>query len=153
MTPEHIESFQSLFDQIYKGDPGATNLSFKLLEIAHVWDDLVDKDPVSEDQINSAFMACLFDVQQNPLWFKAGLSFHMQNIFLRWRDANTIERDSSATDDDLLKCYMLRAGIYDVFVILAYHLHGDQWAKQVGPIVRKFYGETPSQYLVEMRNA
>lgn len=153
MNQEHIESFSILFDHIYKGDKNAAQLSFKLLDISHVWDDLVDGDPVSPDKINSTFLACLFELQQNPLWFPAGLNFHVLNVYLRWRDANSIEADKSASDDDLLKCYMLRAGIYDLFVVIAYYLYGDDWAKEVGPIVRKHYGEKPADYLLEMRHA
>ena len=43
---------------------------------------------------------------------------------------------------DLEKTYMLRAGLYDMFSLIAYHLFGDTWAKEIGPDVRKLYGET-----------
>ncbi len=153
-TSEEISSFNALFDEIYKGDVGAKELSFKLLDVAHTWDDLVDGDKsVEASVVNRAFMQSIFELQQSPLWFQAGLNFHVLNCYLRWRDATNMEADKDTSDDDLLKCYMLRAGLYDIFVIIAYYLHGDGWAEEIGPKVRKFYGEKPHEYLEEMRNA
>jgi hypothetical protein len=48
---------------------------------------------------------------------------------------------------------MLRAGIYDIFVIFAFHLFGREWASEVGVVVRRFYGETLTDYKKEMINA
>ncbi len=150
---KHLESFDSLFDYIYQGNELASALSVKILELLHTWDDLIDKDkPVSNSQINSAFIAATFELQQNVIWQQCMLGHHILNVYLRWRDATDIET-SNPSDDDLNKCYMLRAGLYDIFVIIAYHLYGDEWAAKIGPIVRRFYGEKLEEYKQEMRNA
>lgn len=151
MTPEHKQAFDSLFDYIYKKDAAAISISHSLLELCHAWDDIVDGDPITQDQVNSAFSLALFDLPKHPYWFQFGLNVHFLNVYLRWRDANIIEADPSSTDNDLSKTYMLRAGIYDLFVIIAYHLYGDEWAKTIGVTVRKFYGETLAEYVEEMR--
>lgn len=154
MEQKYTNSFEILFEHIYKGNKQAKDLSFKLLEIAHTWDDLIDKDKhVADEQINNAFIMSIFEIQNNPLWFQCGLNHQILNVFLRWQDSNAIESDKKSTDDDLIKCYMLRAGIYDVFVIIAYFLHGNKWAKEIGPIVRKSYGEKPKEFLKEVRSA
>lgn len=149
-----MKEFADFFRYIYKGDKGAIHISNMLLNIAHTWDDIIDKDkPVSDKSVNQAFREAVFEIQQNPLWHQCGLSHHVLNCYLRWRDANTIEKSKEMTDNDLHKCYMLRAGIYDVFVIIAYYLYGDEWVEEVGPVVRRFYGETLEEYMTEMRNA
>jgi len=151
---EHVESFKILFKEIYKGNEQATDLSFKLLEIAHTWDDMIDKDKeITDDQINNAFIMSIFEIQNNPLWFQCGLNHHVLNVFLRWRDSTIMEQDENSTDDDLVKCFMLRAGIYDIFVIIAYYLHGNQWAGEIGPTVRRFYGENLKEFIKEIRDA
>lgn len=153
MTKDHIEAFNILFDEIYQGNQEAKELSFKILELAHTWDDLIDKDKqVTDEAINKAFMIAMFELSQYPLWRTAGLDHHMVNVYLRWRDATRIENDKSSSDDDLIKCYMLRAGFYDIFVIIAFHLFGLEWCDKVGVKVRKFYGEKPMQFLEEIRN-
>jgi hypothetical protein len=152
MKEEYINSFNALFDDIYQGNNNAKKLSFDLLKIAHIWDDLIDRDkPVSDEDINEVFLMSIFEIHNNPLWFQCGLNHHVLNVFLRWRDATKIERDKSSTDNDLDKCYMMRAGIYDIFVVIAYHLHGIKWAAEVGPLVRRFYGEELSSYKEEVR--
>lgn len=149
---EHLESFDKLFDYIYQGNQQAKDISFNLLEIAHTWDDLVDKDKVlTDEEINTAFVLSIFEIQNNPLWFQCGLNHHVLNVFLRWQDANRMEKDKDSTDDDLIKCYMLRAGIYDIFVVIAYSLFGLKWANEIGVTVRKFYGEKPKKFIEEIR--
>lgn len=150
---KHLDGFKVLFDAIYKSNDQAINISFKLLEIAHTWDDLIDKDKyLDDDEINKAFIGSIFEIQNNPLWFQCGLNHHVLNVYLRWRDANAIESDIDSTDSDLIKAYMLRAGVYDIFVIIAYYLYGDSWAKEVGVTVRKFYAEDPNKFIKEVRN-
>lgn len=154
MNQEHKESFRELFDYIFKGDQDAIDVCCLLVDIADTWDDIVDKDkPVSAQAVDKAFVGALFELQRRPIWFNAGLSYHVLNAFLKWRDANDIETNPLSTDDDLAKSYMLRAGLYDIFVLVAYHLHGDEWAREIGPGVRKFYAETLKDYIEEMRNA
>lgn len=154
MNNDHKSAFNDLFKVIYKDDEDAIRISLLLVEVADIWDDLVDRDKdVPSSLIDKAFVSALFELQRYPLWFNAGLQHHVLNVYLRWRDATAIETDSNATDDDLNKCYMLRAGLYDIFVVIAYHLFGDDYAREVGPVVRRFYGETLKDYKEEMRNA
>lgn len=147
------EAFDVLFDHIYQGHTEAKRLSFMLLDVAHIWDDLVDRDkPVDNVQIDRAFLAALIHLPRHPLWFPAGLDHHVLNVFLRWRDATYLETHTPS-EDDLNKAYMLRAGLYDVFVIIAHFLYGDAWAREIGPMVRQFYGETLAAYRGEFSHA
>lgn len=146
MEDEYIEAFKALFDEIYQGNQDAIKLSLDLVHISQIWDDLIDKDnPVSDDDINKAFFNCLIGVSLNPIWDACGLKHHCLNMFLKWRDATHIE-NGDHTENDLNKCYMLRAGIYEIFAVIAYYIGGDEWAKNVGPKIRRAYGETLEQY-------
>ena len=152
MDKSHIEAFKGLFNNIYKGHQESIDFSLTLLETAHAWDDIFDKDlELGGDSIYKALLNSVFRLSEYSLWDSAGLKHHVLSCFLQWRDANTIEGCSSSSDDDLNKCYMLRAGIYDIFVIIAFHLHGDEWSANVGPLVRTFYGEKLPEYIKEMR--
>lgn len=154
MTRQEKAAFDKLFSYIYKENKEAADLSHKIMEICHTWDDLVDGDrPVPPEAVNSAFRGAFFDLQQSAIWVNCGIAHHVLNCYLRWRDANTIEGSDKKIDSDLHKTYMLRAGVYDIFVIIAYYLYGDGWAEQIGPVVRKFYGETLDDYLREIKNA
>lgn len=147
-----MKALEELFDYIYRGNEHATSLSHCLWDIAQVWDDLIDGDEVSKSSINKAFVDSLVTVQTNPLW-GPDISVNVLNIYLRWSDANSIEADKNSTDDDLAKAWMLRAGIYDIFVLLAAKLYGLDWATEIGPVVRKTYGETLQDFIQEVRNA
>jgi hypothetical protein len=146
---DHLKDLNDLFEHIYKGDKEATALSLNLFGIAQKWDDLIDGDPLSKKDVNTLFLDCIFTVQQSPYWTPMGLSHHILNVFLRWRDSDTMER-GDFSDDDLNKCYMLRAGLYDLFVVIAYYLHGSEWAFEIGPLVRRSYGEKLNDYKEEI---
>lgn len=141
-----------MFHEIYRGDSHAIALSHQLWNIAQTWDDLIDGDEVSKEQINKCFIDALVHVSTNKLW-GTDIAANVLNVYLRWSDANYIEADAESTDDDLAKAWMLRAGIYDIFVLLAAKLHGIDWATTIGPIVRKTYGETLKDFLEEARHA
>lgn len=140
MNADHKQAFLTAFDTFYKGDANAITLSMQLLEVAHAWDDMIDGDEINGSKVNRIFRYLIYDIPTNPVYrLIPELPSHLLNVFLRWRDATTMEAEDQP---DLEKTYMLRAGIYDIFLLIAYHLHGDQWAEEIGPSVRKLYGET-----------
>lgn len=146
-----ISEFEGLFDIIYKGNAEAKDLSLKLISMAATLDTLIDKDrPVKDTEIYDFANRALFELPVNRMWQQFGLHGHLLNAFLKWRDSNSIESDNKRTLDDLRKTYMLRAGIYDIFVVIAYYLYGDEWASEIGPIVRRSYGESFDEYIREI---
>jgi hypothetical protein len=51
----------------FGGNTDALNLFHHLVELIHIWDDLIDKDkPVSDEQINKAFLIALVYMPSNP---------------------------------------------------------------------------------------
>ena len=144
------ESLNQLFAHIYKGNEQAITLSHQLWDVAQTLDDFYDDDPVSKPDVYKFALNTMFNIPNCQLAIAVGLNHHLLGVFLRWVDANTIEQDENRTKEDLIKAYMLRAGIYDIFVIIAYYLHGADWAFEIGPIVRRYYGEIFSEYESEI---
>lgn len=52
----------------FNGNSDAQDLYEKLVFVAHLWDDLVDGESRSEDDINNAFMFCLVHIPANKLY-------------------------------------------------------------------------------------
>lgn len=153
LSKEHRDSFLSAFDYFFD-NADASNLCLMLLEVAHIWDDLIDKDKVVDsDDINTVFRYLVYDIPINPIYRRIpSLPDYMLNVYLQWRDATSIE-SGSPSDDDLNKCYVLRAGIYDIFSIVAYFMRGDEASKEIGPSIRRLYGEKLTEYKEEFINA
>lgn len=122
----------------FGGNQDALNMYRMFVSVAHVWDDLVDKDKeVSEDAINNTFLTCLAYLPANPfyqtiqtqvlpMWLTVVSAYQVANHFEREKDPHGIEIAHS-----------LR---YAVGNIVAYAVHvcvGAEQAKQVLPEVWK----------------
>ena len=146
---EHEESFLQLFDYIYKGDYEATRVSMELVQIAHVWDDLIDKDvEVSDQEINAAFVGALCEVGGSPLWDRQAAEL-LRIQFFKWLAANKIEQTPDATTEQKMVAYAARAGFYELFYYFAFKLHGVEWAASVAPVIASWYGESAEDYMLE----
>lgn len=147
----HKTLFLPLFTHIYKNDTAAIELSFMLLDVMHIWDDLVDKDkPVSNSDINRAFFMALQIIPAHPLW-NPQLATMLTSVYLKWQTANALEASLESTDNDLSMAWMLRAAVFDIFELLTVQLHGLHWAEQCGVAIRKFYGESLKDFLKEAK--
>ena len=150
LTEAQLKEFNSLFSHIYKGDEYAVSFSIKLLELIHLWDDLVDKDKaIADADINAAFVFSLTELGSCPLW-DIQMAGHMRNVYVRWQVANRIEA-TSQDENEVSKAWMLRAGCYDLFVMLAAKLHGLAWAEEIAHIVYASYGEKLTDFISEVR--
>jgi purine-cytosine permease-like protein len=120
----------------FGGDQDALNMYRMFVDLAHIWDDLIDKDKeISERDINNAFLMCLVYLPLNPfyqliqrdimpMWITVVSSYEVANKFEREKDERGLEA-----------AHMLR---YAAGNILAYAIH-----IAVGP-------ELAAQYVPEM---
>ena len=112
----------------------ALNVYHAFADLAHIWDDLIDKDkPVSADEINRAFLTCLVYLPANPfyrsiqeqilpMWLVVVSAYETANSFEKNKDPHGIEI-----------AHGLR---YAVGNILAYVVHvcvGPEKAKEILP--------------------
>ncbi len=84
-------------------DQDALNLFRMLVDLAHTWDDLVDKDKdISDVEVNNAFLICLVYMQANPfyrkiqeqiwpMWLTVVSAYETANTYERNKDEHGIE--------------------------------------------------------------
>ena len=87
----------------FGGNQDAINLFDMLIDLAHTWDDLVDKDKdVTEAKINNAFMICLVYLPMNPfyqliqrdvmpMWITVVSAYQTANHYERTKDVHGVE--------------------------------------------------------------
>lgn len=136
-----------------KGDSLAVKFCMDLVYIAHLWDDLIDKDKERTDQeINDAFRLALIEIPANRFFLmnQSVLTPIMLNIILKWQDSNILEKGSA---HDKHMAYVHRAGITEIFNICAFLTGGVEWATEHGPDIRRLYDEKLETFMEEMNNA
>jgi hypothetical protein len=89
--------------QWFGGNTDALNMFNALVDLAHVWDDLVDGDkPVNESDINRAFLTALVYLPANPfyqsiqlqilpLWLMVVSAYDVANKFEKLKDEHGLE--------------------------------------------------------------
>ena len=87
----------------FGGNQDALNVYRMFVDLAHLWDDLVDKDKdARENEINNAFLICLVYLPANPfyrkiqeqilpMWLVVVSAYQTANTFERSKDAHGIE--------------------------------------------------------------
>lgn len=87
----------------FGGNQDALNMYRAFVDLAHVWDDLVDKDKeLSEAKINQAFLTCLVYLPANPfyrsiqeqilpMWLMVVAAYEVANKFEHDKDQHGIE--------------------------------------------------------------
>lgn len=152
LIPENDVAYANLlFDRIYQGDKSLCGVAMTVLEAVHLWDDLIDGDEIDNRDVNRVFLKLFTVLAPHPLWDRE-LSGLMYSVYLRWQEANTFECDPDATDHELSQAWMLRAGVYDIFILLAAKRFGTEWAEAIGPEVRRAYGEQLNSFIEETRS-
>lgn len=147
---------QNLIDRMmawYRGNEHAVQLSLDIYAVAQTWDDLIDRDrEVSRDEITETFRRLIYTMPTNPFYAAHAheLAPLMHDMMLRWMVANQLESDQNP--GDLEKAWMLRAGVYQVFVYIASLAVDAAWAAVVGVDIWRCYGETLEQFIHEQQH-
>jgi len=137
------------FNEWFQGNQDAVFFADKLWRAAQEWDDLEDEGRCNHNALLS-WMA--FGKEYTPFFVanQAILRPAMLTMYLQWRCANELEQGTRA---DVEKAFMLRAGIYTVFVLIAWIVGGDEWAADVGIGIYQTYGETVDSLYKEFNDA
>lgn len=87
----------------FGGNRDALNLFHNLVDLVHIWDDLIDKDkPVSDAEITRAFLTALVYIPANPfyrtieaqvlpMWITSAAAFEVANKFEKDKDPHGVE--------------------------------------------------------------
>lgn len=139
---------------VAKGDHGAADFLATVHDIAHVWDDLIDRDvDVSPECIHQAFFSALVRLPRNAFYMR---NFEALNAILvsainNWQVANELERGGST--DDLHISYITRSAYTDLILMVAHLVGGQGWVREIGPTVRRFvHGEGWEGYLSNLQH-
>lgn len=138
------------FARWFRGNQDAVQFAETLWQVAQEWDDLEDEGRI--DNPNALLSWLAFGKEYTPFFVANAhvLRPALLTMYLQWRAANVLDR---GTPDDVAKSYMLRAGIYGVWHVMAWLCGGDNWAAEVGPEIYRMYGETPADILKEFHHA
>ena len=132
----------------FRGDEHAIAFAIDLWTVMRVWDSLiVDQSKVPPENINEAFRRLIYSIPTNPFYAAHAheLAPLLHSTMLQWMVANTFETDQK--DGDLHKAWMLRAGVYQIFVYIASLAVDSMWASVVGPEIWRDYGETLEDFV------
>lgn len=126
----------------FKGDDEACTFAAQLWTAAQEWDDLHDEGKCENHNALLSWLA--FGKEYTPYFAKHAQILRpvFLNVYLQWRAANVLERGD---ESDVAKAYMLRAGLYSMWHMMAWIAGGDDWAAEVGPEIYRSYGETPAE--------
>jgi hypothetical protein len=136
------------------GNQAAVGFCLDIVAIAHIWDDLIDKDkPVTDDQINGLMFTALIGIQANPFYsqYRDDLRPVMASAICQWQTANELEKSDDTNDHD--KAFVLRASILSIVQFCAMLIGGAKWAADCGVEIWRFYHETKDSFLGGPENA
>lgn len=126
----------------FKGDEEAVQFALSLWSAMQEWDDLHDEGQCENHNALLSWLA--FGKEFTPYFARNAhlLRPALLGVYLAWTASNELDRGSR---EDVEKSYMLRAGIYGVWHLMAWIAGGDDWAVKVGPEIYRSYGETAGE--------
>lgn len=145
------KSASECFARWFKDDPDAIDLAAGLWEAMQIWDDVIDEGDTS--RANEVFAYLVFRMPLHPFMVKFGHMIQpaLLGMYLDWRDATEMEK--SGDEADLEKSFILRAGIYRVYSVMAWIIGGEAHSMIMGPEIHRQYAERLDDYKKEKAHA
>lgn len=141
-----------MFATVCRGNRSAEEFLALICDVAHTWDDLIDKDVTVDDPtIHDAFYSALVLLPRNEFYranFELLYPLVVSSID-NWRVANILE----TTDDEGDKriAFISRSSYANVALQVAHLIGGPHWAAEVGPELRRFvHAEGWDKYLANL---
>jgi len=143
---------QAVLDAV-RGDTDAANFLLCLMEVAHLWDDLIDKDaPASPSQIDEAFWHALVTIPGNAFYQKHfnQLQPMVASAIIHWQAATFMER--TGTDADKQIAFIIRSEYAAIVTQCALIIGGAKWAVDATIAIRRFiHAEGYDNYLLNLQ--
>ncbi len=127
------DDYTKLMRTWLKDDVHAIAFIHNAFTIAHICDDLTDRDKsVETETMQQAFWLALIELPRNRFYVEhfALLNGTLQTAFLNWQIANRLEHHDSAHAKAV--AFILRSSYTDLVTLCAWILGGTDWAIQVG---------------------
>ena len=135
-----------------KGNQDAVRLCVDLIYVAHLWDDLIDKDKLrTDDDINLAFRKTLLDIPSNPFYKEHANDLQpiMRNVVFAWYDANALEKGDKG---ERIMGFVARNELLNVLGYCIFLTGGYEWQSVEGLNFRKYCAQTMAVKLEEFLN-
>jgi len=146
--------FKENLDYWLIGNTQAVQFCLDMIKAIHLWDDLIDKDTKIEDEdINEVFTFLMVDMPMNPFYVlnQRDIAPMMNTIILKWHTANVFEKEKKVNDVD--KAYVLRAELYQLFVLCATLIGGREWGRDMSVNIWRLYDESVKELKKEVQDA
>lgn len=130
------------------GNTHAVDFILQLGEVAEVWDDLIDGDPVPPDRLHGAFVTALFELTGNPFFCQHSLYLRplMMAGMNAWLDSVELEKREDSWSR--IWAYSLRDYYMELVPACAMLVGDYNHMRRVSIEVREFFqAETPGDYL------
>lgn len=151
---EQLPVFKENLNYWLIGNSNAVSFCLDMIKAIHLWDDLIDKDSKLEDEeINDVFTFLMVDMPMNPFYVlnQRDIAPMMNTIILKWHTANVFEKEKKVNDVD--KAYMLRAELYQLFVLCATLIGGREWGRDMSVNIWRLYSESIKELKKEVQDA
>lgn len=131
----------------FLGNAEAVHFALQAWDAAQLWDDLIDEGTCRDTNALLAWLA--FDKEEHPFFLEHCETLRpvMLSVYLQWTAANVLERGE---ENDVWLAWVLRAGVYGLFHVIARLCGGDVWAREIGPEIWRFYAERLAGFREEM---
>lgn len=130
--------YKSVVHEAACGDANAADFLFRVIEVAHLWDDMVDRDkPISDDDINRAFITALVTIPRNKFFqaYVGDLTAVMMVAIQNWLAATRVERGAIEALP-LEAAFILRSSFVDLLTLVATINGGRKHGAEVAARVR-----------------
>jgi hypothetical protein len=133
----------------FGGNTDALSMYRMLVDLAHLWDDLVDKDKdVTEFDINNSFLICLVYLPLNPFYqqIQRDVMPMWITVVSAYQTANKFEREKD--ERGLEAAHMLR---YAAGNILAYAIHVCVGQEKAADYIPEMWKDVVNERFAEYR--
>ena len=151
---EQLPTFKENLNYWLIGNSNAIVFCLDMIKAIHLWDDLIDKDnELKDEEINDVFTFLMVDMPMNPFYAvnQRDIAPMMNTIILKWHTANVFEKEKEVNDVD--KAYMLRAELYQLFVLCATLIGGREWGRDMSVSIWRSYIESAKELKKEVNHA
>jgi hypothetical protein len=151
---KQLPTFKENLNYWLIGNSNAIVFCLDMIKAIHLWDDLIDKDnELKDEEINDVFTFLMVDMPMNPFYAvnQRDIAPMMNTIILKWHTANVFEKEKEVNDVD--KAYMLRAELYQLFVLCATLIGGREWGRDMSISIWRSYSESVNELKKEVNHA
>lgn len=122
-----------------------------MFSVIQTFDDYADGDSVDRKELDALIWNTLVALPSNEFFAKNATTLLpiIASAVLKWQASDKAEKEGRADE----RCYMWRAGYYDLILMAVLVTHGSAIAIEQAETCMRLYGEDFQDYIKEFRNA